>query len=194
MPDSREDHGIDSVPWLCIRQNDEEPRPAEDLLASPYSWHIPDRCLVGAGCVLTRQDLRLELDHTLSEWGKAERARKAREENVARLKSSLQVSTLQYAAWPRWRHGLQKKRAETEVVRACGVCVQGQVEKNMLVQTQVKLLEEQVRSLTEEVGVYRQLEVYNTTLQHEFRNLRERRRKREGARVRTTPRCRCRPE
>lgn len=73
------------------------------------------------------------------------------------------------------------------------VCVQGQVEKNMLVQTQVKLLEEQVRSLTEEVGVYRQLEVYNTTLQHEFRNLRERRRKREGAKVRTTPRFRFTP-
>jgi hypothetical protein len=37
-----------------------------------------------------------------------------------------------------------------------------------------------VRVLTEEVNVYRQLEVYNTTLQHEFRSLRERRRQHSG--------------
>jgi hypothetical protein len=52
------------------------------------------------------------------------------------------------------------------------------VEKNMLMHTQLKLVEEQVKVLSEEISVYRQLEVYNTTLQHEFRALRERRRRR----------------
>lgn len=48
----------------------------------------------------------------------------------------------------------------------------------MLIHTQLKLVEEQVKVLSEEISVYRQLEVYNTTLQHEFRALRERRRRR----------------
>lgn len=71
----------------------------------------------------------------------------------------------------------ERCRSSLTHMRLC-LCIQAQVEKNMLMHTQLKLVEEQVKVLSEEISVYRQLEVYNTTLQHEFRALRERWRRR----------------
>lgn len=50
---------------------------------------------------------------------------------------------------------------------------QGQYEKNALLKGQVDLLEDQVIVLTEELGIFRQLGIYHSTLDHQFKQIRE---------------------